>query len=71
MKPLYCLLVKVAGGRVMAGCEGKLTCNHCSNRLKNDKLLHNTPDFVCGYTAQIPSAVSGTVLGKSIDAGST
>ena len=50
---------------------GELTYNQCSNRLKDAKLLHTSPYFVCGYTAQVPSAVSGTVLGKSIGADST
>ena len=58
----------------MAGCEaplGKLKCNQCSNRLKDDKLLRTNPDFACGHTTQVPSAVSGTGLGKSIAANST
>ena len=57
----------------MAGCEGplgELTCNQCST-MKDDKLLHTNPDFACGYTAQVPSAVSGTVWRKSIGANST
>ena len=29
------------------------------------------PRFACGYTAQVPSAVSGPVLGKAIGANST
>ena len=43
---------------------GELTCNQCSNTMKDDKLLHTNPNFACGYTAQVPSAVTGT--GKSI-----
>ena len=50
---------------------GKLTCNQCSNRLKDDKVLHTNPYLACGHTAQVPSAVSGTALGKSIDANRT
>ena len=45
---------------------GELTCDQGSNRLKDDKVLHSNPNFACGYTAQVPCAVSGTVLGKSI-----
>ena len=47
---------------------GELTCNQCSNRLKHGKSLHTNPGVACGYTAQVPSAVSGTVLGKSTGA---
>ena len=50
---------------------GELTCNQCSNRLNDDKSLHTNPNFACGYTAQVPSAVSGAVLGNSIGANST
>ena len=49
---------------------GELTCNQCSNRLKDNKLLQTNPNCACGYAAQVPSAVSGTVLGKSIGANS-
>ena len=42
-----------------------------SNRLKDDKLIHTNPNFACGYIAQDPSAVSGTVFGNSIGASST
>ena len=31
----------------------ELTCNQCSNRLKDDKLLHTIPNFAHGYTAQV------------------
>ena len=50
---------------------GELTYNRCGNRLKDDKLLHTNPNFACGYTAQVPFAVSSTVFGKSIGANST
>ena len=49
---------------------GEFTCKQCSNRPKDDKLLHPNPNFVCGYTAQVP-AVLGTVLGKSVGANGT
>ena len=49
----------------------ELTCNRCSDRLKGDKSLHTKPNFACSYTAQVPSAASGTILGKSIGANST
>ena len=45
---------------------GKLSCNQCSNRLKDDKLVHANPNLACGDTDQVPSAVLGTILGKSI-----
>ena len=60
---------KVLGEELWQGVRaplGGLTCNRCSIGLKDDKVMHNDPKFVCGYTAQGPSAVSGTVLGKSI-----
>ena len=50
---------------------GELTCDQHGNGLKDDKLLHTNPNFARGYTAQVPSAVSGTVLGKSKGANST
>ena len=49
----------------------ELTCNQCSTRLKDDKVLHKNPNFACGYIAQVPSAVSGTFFGKSMCANST
>ena len=42
---------------------GELSCNQGSHWLKDYKSLHTNPYFACGYTAQVPSAVSGTVLG--------
>ena len=62
--------MEVAGGRVR-GLRGPFTCNQCSNRLKDDKILRTNPNFACGYTSQVPSAVSGTVLGRSMGANST
>ena len=50
---------------------GELTGNWCSNRLKDHNLLCTDPDCACGYTAQVPSAPSGTVLGKSTAANSS
>ena len=38
---------------------GELTCNRCSNRLKDEKSLHPNPHFACGYTGQVPTAGSG------------
>ena len=49
---------------------GGLTCDQCSTRLKDDTLLHTNPYFACGYTAQAPSAASGTVLRKPLGANS-
>ena len=50
---------------------GELTCDQCSKGLKgDDKSLRNDPNFACAYITQGPSAVSGTVLGKSIGANS-
>ena len=65
---------KLLGEELWQGARaplGELTCNQCSNRLKDDKLLHTNLSFACGYTAQVPSAVSGTGLGKSTGAIST
>ena len=50
---------------------GEHTCNRCSIGLQEDKSLHPNPNFACGYTAQMPCAVSGTALGKSAGANST
>ena len=70
----YCPLVGVAGARGMPGCEGPLGRAHMQpgqQQAEDDKLLHTNPNFACGYTARVPSAVSGTVLGKSRGANST
>ena len=66
--------MEVAGEELWQGVRaplGELTSNRCSNRLKDDKSLCTDPDCACGYTAQIPFAASGKVLGKSIGINST
>ena len=55
----------------MRAPSSELECNQCGNRLKDDKFLHTNPNFACGDTAQVHSAVLGTVLGKSIGSNST
>ena len=48
----------------------KHTCKQCSNKPKDDKLLHTDPNFACGYTAQVPSA-DEEFFGKSLGANCT
>ena len=38
------------------------------HELVSDSANPHNPNFACGYTAQVPSAASGTVLGKSVGA---
>ena len=47
---------------------GELTCNQRSNMLQDDESLRTDPNVACGYSAQVPSAASGTVLGKGTGA---
>ena len=49
--------------KLLGGTLGELTWNQCSSRLKDDKVLHTNPYFACGYTTQVPSAVSATIFG--------
>ena len=36
---------------------GEFTSNQCSNRLKDDRLLHTNPYFACGNTALLQCQV--------------
>ena len=65
---------KVLGEQVWQGVRaplGQPTCPRCSKGLKHDTPLRTNPGFACGYTAHVPPAVSGTVLGKSTGANIT
>ena len=62
---------KLLGEQLWQGVQaplGELTCHRRSKRAERWRIIAHRSPFACGYTAHVPSAASGTVLGKGIGA---